>query len=328
MFSARIKMSSPSTMSKFMIKLEDGLRARGLADSSVKSYILLLKRLNDGKQFSSFAFLKDIPAIEAQIEKSAETTQKNYYAAILSCTKSQATKSTYAKAIKYYARKFEGLKQIIENDLHKNEKTDTQKANWITWPEVLAIRDDLQKEVDVMKPGEIGQTDYDLILRNVVLALYTYILPRRNKDYMLMKVVKSNGEAMASANNYYDLSTQKFIFNNYKTSTTYGQQIVSLQENKQLLKAIETYLKVHPCPNDTEYPFLCHYGGVPFEQDYDITRNLNRTFKKNIGATMLRHIWLSDAYDIGEIKQKEKERNDVATAMGHSVSVQQDYMKH
>lgn len=323
-------MSDPSTMSKFMVKLEGNLRDRGLADSSVKSYILLLKRLNDGKQFSNFAFLKDIPVIEAQIEKTAENTQKNYYAAILSCTKDYATKGTYAKAIKYYARKFEGLKKIIEATLLKNEKTDTQKENWITWPEVLAIRDDLQKQVDAIQTsGPIGATDYDLILRNVILALYTYIRPRRNKDYMLMKITKvKDVEDLPSNQNYYDTVNQRFVFNNYKTSKTYGQQIEDIKNNKPLLHAIDTYMKVHQCPTDDMYPFLCHYGGVAFSYDFDITRNLNRTFKKNIGATMLRHIRLSDAFDIGEIKELENKRKEFATAMGHSLAVQQDYMKH
>jgi hypothetical protein len=319
-------------MSKFMVKLEESLRSRGLADSSAKSYILQMKRLNDGKQFTSFAFLKDIPAVEAIIEKSADNTQKNYYAAILSCTKEQATKSTYAKAIKYYARKFEGLKETIEAQVKTNDKTETQKENWLTWKEVLEVRDALQKEVDAIvlpEDGKIGVVEYDLILRNVILALYTYIPPRRNKDYMLMKITKLKGaESMPTNQNYYDILNQRFIFNTFKTSKTYGQQIVSIKNNKGLLKAIDVYLDVHQNPKDDMSSFLCHYGGIPFQYDFDITRNLNRTFKKNIGATMLRHIFISDMYDVDDIKEKAKERNDLANAMAHSVTVQQDYMKH
>ncbi len=315
-----------------MVKLEESLRSRGLADSSAKSYILQMKRLNDGKQFTSFAFLKDIPAVEAIIEKSADNTQKNYYAAILSCTKEQATKSTYAKAIKYYARKFEGLKETIEAQVKTNDKTETQKENWLTWKEVLEVRDALQKEVDAIvlpEDGKIGVVEYDLILRNVILALYTYIPPRRNKDYMLMKITKLKGaESMPTNQNYYDILNQRFIFNTFKTSKTYGQQIVSIKNNKGLLKAIDVYLDVHQNPKDDMSSFLCHYGGIPFQYDFDITRNLNRTFKKNIGATMLRHIFISDMYDVDDIKEKAKERNDLANAMAHSVTVQQDYMKH
>ena len=319
-------------MSKFMIKLEESLRSRGLADSSAKSYILQMKRLNDGKQFNSFAFLKDIPVIEAFIEKSAENTQKNYYSAILSCTKEHATKSTYAKAIKYYARKFEAVKGVIEAKVETNDKTETQKENWITWKEVVEVRDALQKQVDSIvlpEDGKVGVVDYSTILSNVVLALYTYIPPRRNKDYMLMKITKLKGaESMPTNQNYYDILNQRFIFNTFKTSKTYGQQILSIKENKGLLKAIDAYLKVHQCPKEDMYSFLCHYGGIPFQYDFDITRNLNRTFKKNIGATMLRHIFISDMYDIDDIKEKAKERNDLANAMAHSVTAQQDYMKH
>ena len=51
-----------------------------------------------------------------------------------------------------------------------------------------------------------------------------------------------------------------------------------------------------------------------------ITRILNKIFGKNVGATMLRHIYLSAKYDV-------KEMNDDSDKMGHTSGMQHEYMK-
>jgi integrase len=51
-----------------------------------------------------------------------------------------------------------------------------------------------------------------------------------------------------------------------------------------------------------------------------ITRILNKIFGKKLGSSMLRHIFLSDKYDI-------KEMEEDAEAMGHSVAEQRKYLR-
>ena len=317
-----------------MRKVEEGLKARELSDATVKAYMSRLRLLNAGRAFSSFAFLKDIPAIDAIIAKVKPNTQKNYYTAILGCTHDYKTKKTYKKTVEYYVRKFETVSQSLRTELDKNEKTETQLENWIEWKEVIEIRDKLQAEVDAIDlSGSILQTDYHLILRNVILALYTYISPRRNKDYTLMKVAFCDFvNDLPSTHNYYDIKKQRFIFNAYKTATTYGQQIVNIKDNAPLIKALNIYIKVHQIHKEIDgnymYDLLTHFGGTPFEHEYDITRNLNITFGKNIGPTMLRHIFISDKFDIVQIKKENAEKEQIAHDMAHSTVVQQEYMKN
>ena len=329
-----LKMSTPDIMSKFMRKVEDTLKARELSDATIKAYMMRLRLLNGGRAFNSFAFLKDIPAIDAIIEKGKPNTQKNYYTAILGCTHDYKAKKTYKKTVEYYVRKFETVSQSLRTELDKNEKTETQKENWIEWKEVIEIRDKLQAEVDALDlSGSILATDYDKILRNTILALYTYIPPRRNKDYTLMKVAFCDFvNDLPPTHNYYDIKKQRFIFNAYKTATTYGQQIVSIKDNAALIKVLETYIKIHQIHKEIDgnymYDMLTHFGGTPFEHEYDITRYLNRTFGKNIGPTMLRHIFISDKFDIVQIKKENAEKLQIANDMAHSVEVQQNYMKN
>ena len=80
-----------------MRKVEDTLKARELSDASIKAYMMRLRLLNGGRAFNSFAFLKNIPAIEAIIDKGKDNTQKNYYTAILGCTHDYKAKKTYKK---------------------------------------------------------------------------------------------------------------------------------------------------------------------------------------------------------------------------------------
>jgi integrase len=116
------------------------------------------------------------------------------------------------------------------------------------------------------------------------------------------------------------------VFNVYKTAKKYGQQTVSIPE--KLMDTIILYLKSHPIirgkiNKKTNVPFLVKYDGKPLDKINSITRVLNRVFKKNIGSSMLRHIYLSGKYDnISEEQKKDAEM------MGHSVGQQKDYIKN
>jgi hypothetical protein len=67
-------------------------------------------------------------------------------------------------------------------------------------------------------------------------------------------------------------------------------------------------------------PFLVGADGTPITADNSITRVLNKIFGKNIGSSMLRHIYLSSKYDINSMKAD-------ADGMAHSVSQQKEYLK-
>lgn len=314
-----------------MLKLENTLKAREYSEATIKNYMSRLRLLNLGKPFSSFAFLKKIPAIDAIIEKGAENTQKNYYVTITSCLRDYKEKGTYRKTYDYYMRKLDTVAASLNTKLESNEKTETQEKNWMEWNEVLKVKKDLQEEVDKIDLStEVSKKDFNKILSNLILALYTEIEPRRNKDYMLMKVTNADFAAQLPAEyNYYDTINQRFIFNNYKTSKIYEQQIMELKDKTDLLKAMEQYLKVRRIDKtvlEGNYMFslLVDYKRNVFNKDYDITRNLNNTFDKNIGASMLRHIYNSRDK---ETVQKIRDLKETAKNMGHSIGMALNYAK-
>ncbi len=323
-------MSTPIKMSKFMNKIQDTLKSREYSETTIKAYMSRLRLLNAGKPFNSLAFLRNIPTIDAIIEKGKENTQKNYYVTVTSVLRDYKHQNTYRKTYDYYMRKLETVASSLNTQLESNEKTDAQEDNWIEWSEVLKIRDELQAKTDsIVITKELSKKEYNTVLSNLVLALYTEIEPRRNKDYMVMKVTNSpNADKLPPIFNYYDTINKRFIYNVYKTSFKYDTQIINIEDNTKLLKAIDQYLQARTVtiPEDLEYMYslLSHYNEEIFDKDYDITRNLNRTFKKNIGASMLRHIYHSRNPETVQIVRDLKE---TATNMSHSVGMAINYMK-
>jgi hypothetical protein len=95
---------------------------------------------------------------------------------------------------------------------------------------------------------------------------------------------------------------------------------VDINDNKPLLDVIATYLKFHPSKGKGEYKFLVGADGSALSSVNSITRVLNKIFGKQIGSSMLRHIYLSSKYNIEEMKKD-------ADAMGHTLGTQKEYLK-
>jgi integrase len=140
-----------------------------------------------------------------------------------------------------------------------------------------------------------------------------------------MYVIKNKKNATDDDKNYIviDSKNPEFIFNNYKTNKKYGRQTFKIPD--KLMDIINIYLKYHPEKknNKDEINFLVSSNGKPFKDSVNsITRILNSIFEKNIGSSMLRHIYLSSKYNNVSNEQKED-----ANAMAHSIDTQKEYIK-
>jgi hypothetical protein len=136
------------------------------------------------------------------------------------------------------------------------------------------------KGARAIKSKQVNKKEYNLLLHNLLLSLYTDIYPRRNMDYMLMKITDDyENEPQRDDYNWYDKKNKKFIFNKYKTSKTYGKQEIDISKNKVLLSNLKMYLK-HRRDNDNW--LLVKWCEQHFKQDNDITSELNKIFGGNI----------------------------------------------
>jgi integrase len=300
---------------KFENNLKEKLNEKGLSQSSINLYMKILKNLNDKKEIKNLKFLTKPQDILNKISKYKDTTQRNIIIGIVSTLK-MLESPLYQQ---YYNIMIDMTKKI--NEKPKDEKTEQQKENWISWQDVEQKFKELNDNLKISK--KITEEQYNNLLDLVVLSLYVLIPPRRNADYLLMEITNINNTEDKNKN-YLDLKKEQFIFNVFKTSKKDGQLIVNIP--KELLEILKKYIKNHPDKmllKKENIPFLVDYNGKPFKSINTITRILNKVFNKKIGASMLRHIYLSSKYG-NILKEQEKD----SKLMSHNLQTQKDYIKN
>ena len=309
----------------FKNQLSNGFTEKKLAPTSIKMYLRNLEKLNDDMPLKNLNFLKEISAIEQKLSKYKENTKRGYLISIVSALSLDKSNKQKQKLYDDYYRLMMDKNKELKTVEASGEKTETQEKNWITWEEVSTKMKELEDKVKSFAGNkEINEHQYNVLLQEIILALYYYKAPRRN-EYQKMNIVKTDS-GLPIDMNYLDFDKKQFIFNSYKTAKKEGQ----LKEDipVELQSVITTYLKFHPLLKGkkiikgTNVPFLVYYDGKPLSQVNAITRILNKIFGKKVGSSMLRHIYLSSKY--GKVVDEMKED---ANAMSHSVDMQKDYIK-
>lgn len=304
-------------------KLFQSLKDKNITESSLKLYLNNLRRLNGGDFPKSFSFLKNVDAILEKIKDYKPNTQRSYIISIVSLLKQEP------KLKKLYDRYYTILMNFNKELKTNNEKSETQKDNWISQDEVKEVYESLSKEVRelVADKKKLSPSEYEKLLRWFVLSLYTLQKPRRNADYQMALVSKAKlMPDLDHQYNYLDVASKKWIFNNYKTKGTYKSQEQDV--SPEMMEAIDLFIKFHPHAKLLKkkgvlVPLLVDYEGNPFQQINSITRLLNKVFGKKIGVSMLRNIYLTDKFG-----DKVKELNETAKEMGTSSStIQNQYVK-
>jgi len=321
------------TTSDYMLHLLEELQKTNIVESTANNYIRNLYTLNNKKPFTSLVFLKHKNQIENALKPYANSTRKTFLASIVSVLYLVKDKRTYGKLYRDY-KELLNEKVKEENDKPKNVKTEKQNDNWITWDEIKEIKSNLYDKVKhLLKRKQATSNERKALSDYFILSLYTDLPPRRNQDYQLCYIIKEYNKsfpnkAFPDDKNYLALDDKKFIFNAYKTSKKYGQQQVSFKDNEPFIEALHLYLKHHPLKparygKTTMYPLLSKPDGSPLTSSNAITRILNSIFKKKVGSSMLRHIYLTNKYGdkLDEMKEDSK-------SMGHSIQQQKEYIKN
>jgi hypothetical protein len=321
----------------FQDKVISDLKEKGLADSSIALYVRALQKLNGDKPLANLTFLSKMDNIMEQMTKYKPNTQRSVLISIVSVLNSvKGLPKNVAKTTNKYYDILKAIKRKADEETAQNAKTEAQKENWLTWDEVEGKMQALVK--NATEDGK-SVSSMNKLIDALVLGLYVYMKPRRNKDYIDMVVVQNEDSVPANVGdaNLLVLSKREFVFKNYKTASTYGEQRFSIPDDLfdivvRYLNARDVMPQLQPktvkrgkttktTPTTVVVPFLVQANGKAFNQN-GITRILNRIFGGRVGSSMLRHIYLSGKY--GNILQEQKKD---AEAMAHSVSTQKDYIK-
>lgn len=245
-----------------------------LSKATVKNYTMNLRQLG-------VITPDDISKLYnlSQFTTESITTQKNRYVAIIALLSQYPDHALLLK-------KYRDLVQPLYDQINETPKVISEAP--ITWNDVISKRDQLI----------VGT------LEHVVLSLYIELPPRRSKDYLEMTL---DGESNLYSNGV-------FIFKDYKTAKTYGEQVAVA--TPFLKMTINKYL------NGRTIGYLLERDGKKLGAN-GITYILNYFLGKGIGSTELRHIYISHVTgDMNKAKAK------LATQMAHSVNMQNLYDTH
>ena len=274
---------------KTMIKqMED----KDFTPQTIKSYMERIYVLNGNKNWTSLVFLRDTETMLNLLKsKYALSSQKSMLGTIISVLNLKPIKSN-KKASDIYLKYLTDDIVPLFNKV-KGEKTEKQKENWITREDIEAVKKEYSEKANAVIKGRVGRKQYDILLENMILSLYTSMPPRRAKDYVLMKLEDEETEQDTNYN-YYD-GTQ-FILNEYKTKKSHGQEKV------QLPKVVKNDIAMYLDKTDSlDKEFLITtYNGKPFSIINEMTRRLNKIFGKKISVDLIRNMYYSHKY--GDIK--------------------------
>jgi integrase len=281
-----------------------------ISDNSARVYVATLASL--AKHFD-WTDVKNFTSKSKDILKYIETLSPTRRKAMLSALIAIVSHKTYSKI--YKDKMVEVSKECREED-EKQEKSEKQEENWESWDSVMKLYRELEEEaLPLFKKDKLTSPNLKTLQHYVILSCYVLIPPRRIADFINFKIKDIDQKQ----DNWFDDKTNELVFNNYKTAKNYGTQRVECPESLQAV-----FRKWFPVASRySEYLLFNSYGNHLTQPQ--LTKMLNAIFDKNISASMLRHIYVSDVTLKNMPKLSELEK--VAHDMGHSTAEQMMYKK-
>jgi hypothetical protein len=266
------------------------------ARQHLKRVINIYERLYKKPFDYDLDFLNDKKAIVNFIEKSYNT-QSSRKSQLVSILAVLFGVPKYEELHGHYLKLTQVKSDLIERERGENKLNSKEQKNIIAW-EIIS---NSYKKADNLKD-------------KALMAVYT-LLPPRRADYSIMKL----GED--SDNNFNYLSNGKFIFNNYKTSKTYGKQVIRIPN--KLSKILTAYIETY---NIKKGDYL--FGTREKKLYKNFSPIVSRTFRKYTGKSLninlLRHLFITDYL---KKKRTVNQKKNIAMIMAHSLEEQQKYFK-
>ena len=284
----------------------------GLSPKTIEMYLTKLRILNDNQPLKNLAFLKKVPIIKAKLESIAnDNTRKSYVASIVAVLNRQTDKASQ-KANEQYKTMFMKERTLFSEKQALGEKSQTQKDNWMEQDDIIKKQKELAAQVAAIdNKTKLTEKEHKLVEDWLLLSLYVLQAPRRNADYYMMKLGTGNDPNF----NYVCLDKHMYHFNNFKTAKT-GTHDIQIPD--EMIPVLKEYIAMTGLKAGD---FLLFQKDTRRTSSNSITKALNRILGKKVGASMLRHIFITDKYS--KVKQDEK---DDANFMAHSVSMQSNYV--
>jgi integrase len=198
------------------------------------------------------------------------------------------------------------LKGCAEVSAHYQSQRMTEKEaeNRVTLDDVRAKYDELLAR---LKREPTGQNYVNVLALGLMSGLFC---PPRRNEWAMVKVRDFD----KATDNWLDARKMQVTFNQYKTSSKYGPQVVKIPP--EIVPILRKWLKM----NDTQWLFVDARGG-PLES-WGLSKRLRSIFDgKSVTANQLRSLFVSR--DASELNRLQKEADE----MGHSLETHITYIR-
>lgn len=280
-----------------------------LSDSSIKTYTSIVsnlykyitkeKDIGDAVAF----FTKHSKEVLAYLKDTPNSTRKTKLAALVVLCDKQPCAEVYRHQMIKDAVKY-------NDEQNDQEKTESQKENWVEQAELKKIYEELDKDTrGLLSKTELKPAEFQRLQNFIILSLYVLQGPRRLQDYTEMKLKNID----IKKDNYIDKTN--LVFTTYKTAKFLGTEKIKLNPKLQFI--LNKWKKL----NDNEY-LLIGSTGKKFSSS-QLQQRLNSILGRKASVNILRHSYLSDKYKDIDLREMEKD----AANLGHSVSQQMKYIK-
>jgi hypothetical protein len=243
-------------------------------------------------------------------------SRRTYLSAVIWYCKNSKTEYQICN-LESYQKAFEELRPIADKQTNSQTLSEKRSENYVEWEDVLAA---YTKAKDDFEVGDLSVTDFTL------MALYIQQAPVR-LDYAGMVIVKGDGLGddlklpkdellkFPTTRNYAvikdSVGDSYFIFNDYKTSTCYGQQVIRMCPR---IKGLLT-LQYDMCRRNI-------YAGERADLSRKIIELWTKYTGKKLSVSLIRHSYIAYNYKQNPSIEFKK---DLARRMLHSADVQELY---
>jgi hypothetical protein len=186
------------------------------------------------------------------------------------------------------------------------------KDGYILWEEVIEARDILAKKTFASRD-------------HLIMAIYTFIPPRRQEDYYRVQILNSSStlqDPEASGVIYMYKSPPVMEIFMYKTAKTYNNWSIDIPI--ELLDIIKHSLQTNP----RDYLFI-QQDGAPYKGNNPFRLMTNRVFKRLFGESVtlnsIRHAGAQQ--NLLNARKSMADQHKYAQDMGHKYETHQRYRK-
>lgn len=209
-------------------------------------------------------------------------------------------------------------KEQIE-EARSNKKTPKEDENWLTKKQLMDVLKDLESQT---KRSIKTLAEYRNVMKYLCLKIHIETPLRNDLANSKIFLDPTDSDLENKDYNYIVLDSQTkvatFIDNVYKTKARHGTLVINWGEEISR----ELFLFYEPIINfTTDNYFLINQNGEQMTPNNytKFLKGIFSSYDKNISSSMIRHIVVSELYELDE--EKELAKKDLAYKMGHTQAI-------